>query len=129
MTEVRRACGLKNAGAEAQFPEAVKRPSRHTGTRRRALSRERALVGVHEPADAVLDEAHVCGQGIAHDEKRAAVEMVRKWAGGRDGGILRLQPPLPLASHARKLPGKSDDLTLQAFAKRLPPLVDEALPC
>jgi hypothetical protein len=32
-----------------------------------------------EPADAVLEEAHVCGEGIAHDEKAACVEK-------REGG-------------------------------------------
>ena len=112
MKEVGRAGGLKNARAEAQFPNAVKRPSRRTGTRRRALARERVLVGVDEPANAVLNEARVCGQGIAH-KKAVAVEMVRNWAGGRDdSGILGLQPPLPLASRARKFPGKSDDLKL-----------------
>jgi len=85
------------------------------------------LVGVDEPANAVLNEAPVCGQGIAHHEKAVAVEMVRNWAGGRDdSGILGLQPPLPLASRARKFPGKSDDLKL---SPPLAALVDEALPC
>jgi len=58
----------------------------------------------------------VCGQGIVHDEKAAAVEKVEEWAGGGDGSdILGLQPRSQLANHARKFPGKRDGL--QALAK------------
>jgi len=61
-------------------------------------------------------KAHVCGQGIVHDEKAAAVEKVEEWAGGGDGSdILGLQPRSQLANHARKFPGKRDGL--QALAK------------